>query len=69
MLSCISFFHSFSYVVGAPDTSITLISPPSLELSSMLTMFFLDEIVDYGSIDEVMSSYDYVKELLHIVIS
>ena len=30
----------------------------------MLTMYFLDEIADYGGIDGVMSSDDYVEELL-----
>ena len=44
MLSCISFFHSF-------------------------TMCFPDEIADYRGIDGVMSSDDYVEELLRMVIS
>ena len=35
----------------------------------MLTMCFPDEIADYGGIDGVMSSDDYVKELLQMVIS
>ena len=34
----------------------------------MLTMCFLDEIVDYGDIDGVMSSDDYDEELLRTVI-
>ena len=49
---------------GAPDTSTTLTAPPSLGRSSVLTMCFPDEIVDYGRIDEVMSSDDYDEELL-----
>ena len=35
----------------------------------MLTMCFPNEIADYGGIDRVMSFYDYVEELLHMVIS
>ena len=35
----------------------------------MLTMCFPDEIADYGGIDGVMSSDDYVEELLRMVIS
>ena len=54
---------------GAPDTSTTLIAPPSPEQFSVLTMCFPDEIVDYGGIDGVMSSDDYDEELLRMVIS
>ena len=54
---------------GAPDTSTTLITPPSLRSSSALTMCFLDEIDDYGGIDGVISFDDYVEELLRMVIS
>ena len=54
---------------GAPDTSTTLIAPPSLERSSVLTMCSPDEIADYGGIDGVMSSDDYVEELLRMIIS
>ena len=54
---------------GAPDTSITLIAPPSPGQSSVLTMCFPDEIADYGGIDGVMSSDDYDEELLRMVIS
>ena len=53
----------------APDTSTTLITPPSPGRSSVLTMCFLDEIADYGGIDGVMSSNDYDEELLQMVIS
>ena len=35
----------------------------------MLTMCFPDEIDDYEGIDGVMSSDDYAKELLEMVIS
>ena len=35
----------------------------------MLTMCFPDEIADYGGIDGVMSSDDYVEEQLWMVIS
>ena len=35
----------------------------------MLTMCFLDEIADYEGIDRVMSSNDYVEELIQMVIS
>ena len=35
----------------------------------MLTMCFPDEIADYEGIDGVMSSDDYVEELLQMVIS
>ena len=35
----------------------------------MLTMCFPGEIADYGGIDGVMSSDDYVDELLQMVIS
>ena len=35
----------------------------------MFTMCFPDEIVDYEGIDEVMSSDDYVEELLQMVIN
>ena len=35
----------------------------------MLTMCFPEEIADYGGIDGVMSSNDYVEELLWMVIS
>ena len=35
----------------------------------MLTMCFLDEIADYEGIDGVMSSDDYVAELLQMVIN
>ena len=54
---------------GAPDTSTTLISPPSPGRSSVLTMCFPDEIADYGGIDGVMSFDDYDEELLRMVIS
>ena len=54
---------------GAPDTYTTLIAPPSPGRSSVLTMCFLDEIVDYGGIDGVMSSNYYVEELLRMIIS
>ena len=54
---------------GAPDTSTTLIAPPSPGQSSVLTMCFPDEIADYGGIDGVMSSDDYDEELLRMVIS
>ena len=54
---------------GALDTSITLIAPPSPGRSSVLTMCFSDEIADYVGIDGVMSSNDYVEELLQMVIS
>ena len=54
---------------GAPDTSTTLIAPPSPGQSSVLTMCFPNEIDDYGGIDGVMSSDDYDEELLLMVIS
>ena len=54
---------------GAPDTSTTLIAPPSPGWSSVLTMCFPDEIADYGGIDGVMLSDDYDEELLRMVIS
>ena len=53
----------------APDTSTTLIAPPSPGRSSVLTMCFPDEIADYGGIDGVMSSDDYDEEILRMVIS
>ena len=54
---------------GAPDTSTTLIAPPSPGRSSLLTMCFPNEIADYGGIYGVMSSDDYVEELLRMVFS
>ena len=54
---------------GAPNTSTTLIAPPSPGLSSVFTMCFPNEITDYGGIDGVMSSDDYDEELLHMVIN
>ena len=54
---------------GDPDTSTTLIAPPSPRRSSVLTMCFPDEIADYGGIDGVMSSDDYDEELIRMVIS
>ena len=54
---------------GALDNFTTLIAPPSLGRSSVFTMCFLDKIVDYEGIHGVMSSDDYVEELLHMVIS
>ena len=64
--------HLFSQLQlrsGAPDTSTTLIVPPSPGRSSVLTMCFPNEIADYEGIDGVMSSDDYVEDLLHMVIS
>ena len=64
--------HLFSHLQlsgGASKTSTTLIAPPSRRQSSVFTMCFLDEIVYYEGIDEVMSSDDYVEELLQMVIS
>ena len=46
-----------------------MIAPPSLERSSVFTMFFPDEIADYKGIDGVMSTDDYAEELLQMVIS
>ena len=69
MLSCIRFFSQLQLCGGAPDTSTTLITPPSLKRSSVLTIFFPDEIADYGGIDGVISSDDYDEELLRMVIS
>ena len=54
---------------GAPDTSTTLIAPPSPGQSSVITMCFPDKIADYGGIDGVMSYDDYDEELLQMVIS
>ena len=54
---------------GAPNTSTTLIAPPSPKWSSVLTMCFPNEIADYEGIDGVMSSDNYVEELLQMVIS
>ena len=54
---------------GAPDTSTTLIAPPSPGRYSVLTMCFPDMIDDYGGIDGVMSSDNYDEELLRMVIS
>ena len=64
--------HLFSQLQlrgGAPDTSTTLIAPPSPGWSSVLPMCFPDEIADYGGIDGVMLSGDYDEELLRRVIS
>ena len=64
--------HLFSQLQlrgGAPDTSTTLIAPPSPGRSSVLTMCFPDEIADYGGIDGVTSSNDYDEEPLRMVIS
>ena len=52
-----------------PDTSTTLIAPPSHGRSSVHTMCFPDEITNYGGIDGFMSSDDYDEELLWMVIS
>ena len=60
--------HLFSQLQlrgGAPDTSTTLIAPPSPGRSSVLTMCFPDD----GRIDGVMSSDDYDEQLLRMVIS
>ena len=54
---------------GPPDTSTTLITPPFLKGSSVLTMCFPNQIANYGGIYGVMSSDDYVEELLQMVIS
>ena len=54
---------------GTPDTSTTLISPPSPGRSSVFTMCFPNEIADYEGIDVVMSFDDYVEEVLQMVIS
>ena len=54
-------FSQLQLCSGAPDTSTTLIAPPSLGRSSVITMCFPDEIVDYGGIDGVMLSDDYVE--------
>ena len=62
-------FSQFQLLGGAPDTSTTLIAPPSPGRSSVLTMCFPDEIADYRGIDGVLSSDDYVEELLRMVIS
>ena len=62
-------FSQLQLCDGAPDTSTTLIAPPSPERSSVLTMCFPDEIADYGGIYGVMSSDDYDKEQLRMVIS
>ena len=62
-------FSQLQLLGGAPDTSTTLIAPPSPRRSSVLTMCFPDEIDDYGGIDGVMLSDDYVEELLRMVIS
>ena len=48
---------------GAPDTSTTLIAPPSPGQSSVLTMCYPDEIADYGGIDGVMSSDEYIFDI------
>ena len=61
-------FSQFQLNGGAPDTSTTLIIPPSLGRSSVFTMCFSNEIADHEGIDGVMSS-DYVEELLQMVIS
>ena len=53
---------------GAPDTSTTLIAPPSPGRSSVLTVCFFDEIADYGGIDGVMLSDDYDEELLRMLL-
>ena len=53
MVSCINIFHSFSWAMGLLTT--TLIAPPSPGRSSVLTMCFPNEIVDYEGIDGVMS--------------
>ena len=62
-------FSQLQLCGGAPDTSTTLIAPPSPGRSSMLTMCFPDEIADYRGIEGVMSSDDYDEELLRMVIS
>ena len=62
-------FSQLQLCGGAPDTSTTLIAPPSPRRSSVLTMCFPDEIDDYGGIDGVMSSDDYDEKLLWMVIS
>ena len=62
-------FSQLQLCGGAPDTSTTLIAPPSPGRSSVLTMCFPDEIADYGGIYGVMSSDDYDEELLGMVIS
>ena len=62
-------FSQFQLLNGALDTSTTLITPPSLGRSSVLTMGFPNEIANYGGIDGVMSFDDYVEELLQMVIS
>ena len=64
MLSCISFFSQLQLCGGALDSFTTLITPPSPRRSSVLTMCLPDEIAYYGGIDGVMSSDDYVEELL-----
>ena len=54
---------------GAPDTSATLIAPPSPGRSSVFTMCFPNEITDYEGIYGVIASDDYVEEVLQMVIS
>ena len=53
----------------APNTSTTLIAHFSLGGSSVFTLCFSNEIVDYEAIDGVMSYDDYVEELLQMLIS
>ena len=49
---------------GVPNTSTTLITPPSPERSNVFTICFSDEIADYEGIDGGMSSDGYAEELL-----
>ena len=44
-------FSQLQLCGGAPDTSTTLIAPPSPRRSSVLTMCFPDEIIDFALSD------------------
>ena len=69
MLSCIGFFSHFQLSGRAPNTYTTLIAPSSPRCSSVFTMCFSDEIIDYEVFNGVMSSDDYAEELLQMAIS
>ena len=73
-------FSQLELCGGAPDTSTTLIAPPSPGRSNVLTMCFLDEIADYGALmglcrlTIMMRSYSRwllvsLSQILHLVIS
>ena len=59
-------FHQLQLSDGAPDTSVSMVTPTSLDRDSMLSLCFPEEIIDDGvvvdstkMIDRVVSHDEY----------